>query len=277
MVLQIYNTQTRQVETFRPLDPPKVKIYICGLTVYDFAHIGHARTYIAFDMIIRYLRYLNYDVKVIQNITDVDDKMINRANAEGVSVTELGNRFIAEAEKDFRALNVLFADHYPRATEHIGQMISLIQGLIDKGYAYEIEGDVYFDVSKFKDYGKLSRKKASEDQSSVGEINGKYKKRHPADFALWKAKKPGEIAWDSPWGQGRPGWHIECSAMSLHYLGEQFDIHGGAQDLIFPHHENEIAQSEAYTGKSPVVKYWMHTGFLNIKGEKMSKSLGNYI
>ena len=277
MALKIYNTRTRKIELFEPLAPPHVKIYICGLTVYDFPHIGHARTYISFDMIIRYLKHLQYHVEVIQNITDVDDKMIRRANEEGITVMELGERFISAANQDFEALSILFADNYPRATQHIDQMIEVIQELIKKGNAYEVKGDVYFNAADYKNYGAFSKHSLVKEEDAQTPKEENPIKHHPADFALWKAEKPGEISWESPWGLGRPGWHIECSAMSHHYLGAQFDIHGGGQDLIFPHHENEIAQSEAYSGKKPFVKYWMHTGFLNIKGEKMSKSLGNFI
>lgn len=272
--MKVYNTLTREKEEFRPIRK-EVGMYVCGLTVYDNAHIGHARTYVAFDMIKRYLKHKGFRVKHVQNITDVEDKMIKRAREEGTTIFELAERVNASAMKDFDDLNIERADVYPKATEHIPEMIELIKKLIGKGYAYVSDGDVYYDVRKVMDYGKLSHQDRDQMMAAV-RIETNPKKRDLLDFALWKAKKEGEPSWKSPWGEGRPGWHIECSAMSMKYLGETFDIHGGAQDLIFPHHENEIIQSEAATEKQ-FVRYWFHTGFLTVNGEKMSKSLGNVI
>ena len=272
--MQIYNSQTRKKEEFVPLRPGKVGIYACGPTVYDYFHIGNARPFITFDVLRRYFEHLGYEVTFVQNFTDIDDKMINRANREGITVKELGDRFIAEYYKDAQALGIRPATVHPRATEHIGEIIRLVKTLQDKGYAYEVNGDVYFDVEKDKGYGKLSGQNL-EDLEAGARIDVDDGKRNPADFALWKAQKPGEPAWDSPWGKGRPGWHIECSAMSMKYLGETFDIHCGGKDLLFPHHENEVAQSECATGK-PFARYWMHNGFINIDNQKMSKSLGNF-
>lgn len=273
-MIQIYNSQTRRKEDFVPLRAGKVGMYCCGPTVYDFFHIGNARPFIMFDVFRRYLQYRGYEVTFVQNFTDVDDKMIDRARREGVTVRELGDRFIAEYWKDANALGVKPADVHPRATEHMPQMIALIQGLIDKGMAYEQAGSVYFSTPDFPEYGKLSGQNL-EDLDAGARVSVDEEKRNPLDFALWKAEKPGEPSWDSPWGRGRPGWHIECSAMSMAYLGEAFDIHAGGQDLLFPHHENELAQSEGFTGR-PFVNYWMHNGFLNIDNTKMSKSLGNF-
>ena len=272
--MQIYNSQTRKKEEFVPVRPGKVGIYACGPTVYDYFHIGNARPFITFDVLRRYFEHLGYEVTFVQNFTDIDDKMINRANREGITVKELGDRFIAEYYKDAQALGIRPATVHPRATEHIGEIIRLVKTLQDKGYAYEVNGDVYFDVEKDKGYGKLSGQNL-DDLEAGARIDVDDGKRNPADFALWKAQKPGEPAWDSPWGKGRPGWHIECSAMSMKYLGETFDIHCGGKDLLFPHHENEVAQSECATGK-PFARYWMHNGFINIDNQKMSKSLGNF-
>lgn len=270
----IYNTLTRKKEEFVPLKDNKVTIYTCGPTVFDFFHVGNARVFITFDMIRNYLKFRGYDVTFVQNFTDIDDKMIKRANEENITVKELGERFIAEYFKDADALGIKRADVHPRATEHIDAIIELIEILIDKGYAYEVDGDVYYKAREFKDYGKLSQQNIDELEAGA-RIEPGEKKKDPMDFALWKAQKPGEPAWDSPWGKGRPGWHIECSVMAMRYLGETIDIHGGGPDLVFPHHENEIAQSEAATGK-PFARYFMHVGYLNIDNKKMSKSLGNF-
>lgn len=272
--MKIYNTLTRRKEEFIPLNDNKVTIYACGPTVYDFFHVGNARVFITFDAVRRYLKYRGYDVKFVQNFTDIDDKMIKRANEEGITVKELGDRFIEEYFKDADALNIKRADVHPRATEHIRDIVEFIKVLIEKGYAYVVDGDVYFSARSFPGYGKLSGQKLEELEAGARVEPGE-KKRDPLDFALWKAKKPGEPAWPSPWGEGRPGWHIECSVMAIKHLGETIDIHGGGPDLIFPHHENEIAQSEAATGK-PFARFFMHVGYLNINNEKMSKSLGNF-
>nr|PZN04569.1 MAG: cysteine--tRNA ligase [Bacillota bacterium] len=272
--MKIYNTLTRRKEEFIPLNDNKVTIYACGPTVYDFFHVGNARVFITFDAVRRYLKYRGYDVKFVQNFTDIDDKMIKRANEEGITVKELGDRFIEEYFKDADALNIKRADVHPRATDHIRDIVEFIKVLIEKGYAYVVDGDVYFSARSFPGYGKLSGQKLEELEAGARVEPGE-KKRDPLDFALWKAKKPGEPAWPSPWGEGRPGWHIECSVMAIKHLGETIDIHGGGPDLIFPHHENEIAQSEAATGK-PFARFFMHVGYLNINNEKMSKSLGNF-
>lgn len=273
-MIKIFNTLSRKKEEFAPLSGNKVNIYTCGPTVYDFFHVGNARVFITFDMVRNYLKFRGYDVKFVQNFTDIDDKMIKRANEEGITVRELGDRFIKEYFTDADALGIKRADVHPRATEHIGDIIDIIKILEDKGYAYEVDGDVYYEARKFRDYGKLSHQNPDELEAGA-RIEPGEKKKDPMDFALWKAKKPGEPAWESPWGEGRPGWHIECSVMAMKYLGETIDIHGGGPDLIFPHHENEIAQSEAATGK-PFAKYFMHVGYLNINNQKMSKSLGNF-
>lgn len=270
----IYNSQTRKKEEFVPLRPGKVGIYACGPTVYDYFHIGNARPFITFDVLRRYFEHRGYEVTFVQNFTDIDDKMIRRANEEGITVKELGDRFIAEYRKDAQALGVRPATVHPRATEHIGEIIKLVKTLQEKGYAYEVRGDVYFDTKKDAGYGKLSGQNM-DDLEAGARIDVDGGKKNPADFALWKGQKPGEPAWNSPWGAGRPGWHIECSAMSMKYLGETFDIHAGGKDLLFPHHENEVAQSECATGK-PFARYWMHNGFINIDNEKMSKSKGNF-
>lgn len=273
-MIKIFNTLSRKKEEFAPLSGNKVNIYTCGPTVYDFFHVGNARVFITFDMVRNYLKFRGYDVKFVQNFTDIDDKMIKRANEEGITVRELGDRFIKEYFTDADALGIKRADVHPRATEHIGDIIDIIKILEDKGYAYDVDGDVYYEARKFRDYGKLSHQNPDELEAGA-RIEPGEKKKDPMDFALWKAKKPGEPAWESPWGEGRPGWHIECSVMAMKYLGETIDIHGGGPDLIFPHHENEIAQSEAATGK-PFAKYFMHVGYLNINNQKMSKSLGNF-
>lgn len=275
MSLQIYNTLTRQKETFKPLIPGKVGMYVCGMTVYDFCHLGHARVMVAFDVIVRYLKHKGYDVNYIRNITDIDDKIITRANENGETITELTERFIAEMHKDADALGIERPDAEPKATEHIKEIITLNQTLENKGFAYAApNGDLYYAVRKFADYGKLSGKVLDE-LSSGARVEVDERKRDPLDFVLWKAAKKEEPHWDSPWGIGRPGWHIECSAMTHSCLGESFDIHGGGPDLKFPHHENEIAQSEAAHDKS-YANTWMHAGAVRVDGEKMSKSLGNF-
>lgn len=273
--MQIYNTLTRKKETLVPIKEGHVSMYVCGPTVYDFFHIGNARPFIVFDTLRRYLEYRGYQVTFVQNFTDIDDKMIRRANEEGTTVKELGDRFIREYYHDADALGIERATVNPRATEHIDDIIELVQTLINKGHAYACEnGDVYFSVRSYPAYGKLKGQNI-DDMENGARISPTDVKRDPLDFALWKGEKPGEPSWDSPWGKGRPGWHIECSAMSMKILGETFDIHGGGMDLIFPHHENEIAQSEAATDK-PFVHYWMHNGYINIDNQKMSKSLGNF-
>jgi cysteinyl-tRNA synthetase len=274
MTLRVYNTLSAGKEEFVPQRPGKVGMYVCGVTVYDHCHIGHARANVVFDVIYRYLRYLGYDVTYVRNYTDIDDKIINRANREGVPFNEIAERFIGEFDRDMARLGLELPTFQPKATEHVAEIIALVQTLIDKGSAYPMGGDVYFCVEKFAPYLKLSKRNLEEMQAGA-RIEVDEKKRHPMDFALWKEAKPGEPFWESPWGKGRPGWHIECSAMSMRYLGETFDIHGGGKDLIFPHHDNEIAQSEAATGR-PFVRYWLHNGFVNINAEKMSKSLGNF-
>jgi cysteinyl-tRNA synthetase len=275
MTLQIYNTLSRKKEPFETIEPAKVSMYVCGPTVYDNAHVGHAMSVLVFDIIRRYLEYRGYEIRHAMNYTDVDDKIILRANAENIDPYELAERYIEQFKRHLEDLNILPATVYPRATQEIDQIIEMVQGLIEKNHAYESEGDVYFFVTSDEDYGKLSGRKI-EDMQSGFRINVDERKETPMDFALWKSSKPGEPAWDSPWGPGRPGWHIECSAMSLHHLGEQIDIHGGGNDLVFPHHENEIAQTESYTGKS-FARYWVHNGMLQLSGEKMSKSLGNLV
>ena len=272
--MKVYNSMTRTKEELVPLKPGKVGIYACGPTVYDYFHIGNARMFITFDLLRRYLEHRGYEVTYVQNFTDVDDKMIARAQAESITVAELAEQYIAAYFEDAQALGIRPATVHPRATEHIEKIIELIQELENKGLAYPVDGDMYYDTTAFPDYGRLSGQNL-DDLDAGARVDVDEGKRHPADFALWKAEKPGEPAWDSPWGRGRPGWHIECSAMSMTYLGETFDIHCGGQDLMFPHHENEIAQSEGATGQ-PFVRYWMHNGFLNIDNRKMSKSLGNF-
>jgi len=273
-MIKLYNTLTGKKEEFVPIKPGKVAMYACGVTVYDYSHLGHARGAVAFDLIQRYFRRRGFDVKYVRNFTDVDDKIINRAKEEGITAAEVAKKYIEAYQEDMKRLGVGRADVEPKATEHIKEMIEVIKGLAAKGHAYVVDGDVYFRVASFKDYGKLSKRNL-DDMKAGARVEVDERKADPLDFALWKASKPGEPAWDSPWGPGRPGWHIECSAMGLKHLGETFDIHGGGKDLIFPHHENEIAQSEAYSDK-PFVHYWLHNGFVNINAEKMSKSLGNF-
>lgn len=275
MTLKIYNSLTRKKEKFVPVDPNKVKMYVCGMTVYSDAHIGHARTYLAFDVIRRYLEYKSYEVTYVQNITDVDDKIIAAANKEGVEPLEYSKRYTKSCLDDMRNLGIRDADMYPKASETIEDMIDMVEQLVEKKYAYVTDGDVYFSVEKFDDYGKLSGQNI-EEMKEGARVQPDEQKLSPLDFALWKKAKTNEPSWDSPWGQGRPGWHIECSTMSSKHLGLPFDIHGGGMDLKFPHHENEIAQAEAATGKE-FAKYWMHVGLLTVEGEKMSKSVGNII
>ncbi len=275
--MQIYNSLTRKKEEFKPIHEGKAGIYACGPTVYNYFHIGNARPFITFDVLRRQLEREGYQVTFVQNFTDIDDKMIRRANEEGITVRELADRFIAEYYVDAKALGIRPATVHPKATEHIAEIIQLITRLIDNGHAYATpSGDVYYRVSAFPGYGKLSGQNMEDRETGASErLNVETDKESPEDFALWKAQKPGEPAWDSPWGKGRPGWHIECSAMSMKYLGETFDIHCGGKDLLFPHHENEIAQSEGATGKK-YVNYWMHNGFINVDNQKMSKSLNNF-
>jgi len=275
MTIKIYNTFTRKKEAFEPLSSGYVRMYVCGITAYDRCHIGHARSAVVFDAVLRYLRYRGFEVNFIRNFTDIDDKIINRSIEEGISPEALADREIRHFSQDMDALGVFCATKEPRATEHIQEIIELIEILITKGHAYTSGGDVYFSVRSFSGYGALSRRNIAEMRAGARIAVGE-EKQDPMDFALWKAAKPGEPKWDSPWGQGRPGWHIECSAMSMKYLGPTLDIHGGGLDLIFPHHENERAQSEAATGKT-FVRFWMHNGFVTILSEKMSKSLGNFI
>ena len=275
MALAIYNTLERRKELFEPLEPGRVRMYVCGVTVYDLCHIGHARALVVFDMINRYLRYIGYDVTYVRNITDVDDKIIERAQKEGVSYRLFADRYTEAFHRDFDRLGLLRPDAEPKASDYIDGMVEMIGRLIERGYAYVAEDNVFYSVAKFPDYGRLSGKRI-EELVAGARVKVHQAKREPLDFALWKASKPGEPSWPSPWGEGRPGWHIECSVMSSHYLGETFDIHGGGRDLQFPHHDNEIAQSEAATGK-PFVQYWIHNGFINIDKAKMSKSLGNIL
>jgi cysteinyl-tRNA synthetase len=273
--MKLYNTLSGKKEDFEPRGK-EVKMYVCGVTPYDDAHIGHAMSYVIFDVIRRYLKFRNYRVKYVQNVTDIDDKIIDRANQRGVGTAELAKKYADSYFEDMDALNIEPADEYPHATGEIPKITEVIQGLIDKGFAYPAGGSVYFRVRKDPDYGKLSHRSLDAMMSAECGL-GAGEKEDPMDFALWKASKPGEPFWESPWGQGRPGWHIECSAMSLKYLGDQIDVHGGGQDLIFPHHENEIAQSESFTGKKPFVKYWLHNGLVQLGEDKMSKSLGNLV
>jgi len=272
--MKIYNTLTREAEEFKPIEPGKAKIYACGPTVYNYIHIGNARPICVFDVLRRYLEYRGYDVTFVQNYTDVDDKIIKKANEEGVSASEVSERFIAEYRKDAQGLNVREATVHPQVTKSMDMIIDLVKELVEKGHAYESNGDVYFKVNTFNDYGKLSHMPL-EDLQAGARIDAHEQKLDPMDFALWKAAKPGEPYWDSPWGKGRPGWHIECSAMAKNYLAETIDIHCGGQDLIFPHHENEIAQSECGNGVE-FARYWMHNGYINVDNRKMSKSLGNF-
>ncbi|MCY7296594.1 cysteine--tRNA ligase [Alteromonas sp. a30] len=274
-MLKIYNTLTQEKQEFKPLVPGKVGMYVCGITVYDLCHMGHARTYLSFDLMVRYLRHKGYDVKYVRNITDVDDKIIKRANENNETVDALTERTVAMMHEDFRAINLLDADIEPRVTTHMNEIIDVIQKLIDKGYAYQAEnGDVLFEVNTYKEYGRLG-KQDLEQLNAGARVDVEQHKRAPLDFVLWKSAKPDEPSWESPWGNGRPGWHIECSAMNHKHLGEHFDIHGGGSDLIFPHHENEVAQS-CCAFDTPYVNYWVHTGMVQVNEEKMSKSLGNF-
>ncbi|MGE5248073.1 MAG: cysteine--tRNA ligase [Verrucomicrobiota bacterium] len=274
MGLTVYNTMGNRKEPFVPREPGKVGMYVCGVTVYDLCHIGHARANVAFDIIVRYLRHAGYEVRYVRNFTDIDDKILRRAAEEGSDYLAVSAKYIQAFYEDFDRMGLLRPDVEPKATEHIPEIVALVRDLVAKGKAYPVDGDVYYSVKRFPEYGKLSGKNV-EELLSGARVDVDERKRDPLDFALWKASKPGEPAWDSPWGPGRPGWHIECSAMSMKHLGESFDIHGGGKDLVFPHHENEIAQSEAATEK-PFARYWLHNGFVNIDNEKMSKSLGNF-
>ena len=273
--MQIYNSLHRRKEEFVPLEPGKIGIYACGVTVYDLCHIGHARSLVVFDVIYRYLKYRGYDVNFVRNFTDIDDKIIKRSNERGITWKALAEQYIEEFYKDMDRLGLLKPTHEPRATDHIEEIINLVRQLEEKGLAYAVDGDVYYRLQKFNDYGKLSGKNV-DDLLSGARIEVDDRKESPLDFALWKSSKAGEPSWPSPWGEGRPGWHIECSAMSQKFLGDTFDIHGGGKDLVFPHHENEIAQSEGASGK-PLARFWVHNGFVNIDQEKMSKSLGNFL
>lgn len=273
-MLKIYNTLTRKKDEFIPIKKKKVKIYVCGVTVYDLCHIGHARAYVVFDVVRRAFEYLGYKVTYIQNFTDVDDKILNRAKEQGIDALELSKKMISEYFTDMDMLNIKRADNYPKVTEHIPQIIKFVEELEKKGIAYESQGDVYFDISKFKDYGDFSCRNL-EDMQAGARVEVNASKRNPSDFVLWKGDDKSNLTWESPWSEGRPGWHIECSVMSREYLGDTFDIHGGGQDLVFPHHQNEIAQTEALTGKK-MANYWMHNGFVRIDNEKMSKSLNNF-
>jgi len=275
MALKLYNTLTRRLEPFEPLVPGEVRMYTCGVTVYDLCHIGHARSALVFDVIRRYFEYSGYRVTLVRNFTDVDDKIIDRARELGIAWDALARRYIEAFHQDMAALGLREADIEPKATDHIPEMIQIIQVLERRGLAYAVEGDVYYAIRRFPEYGKLSHR-SLEDLRAGARIEVDERKRDPLDFALWKASRPGEPAWDSPWGPGRPGWHIECSAMASKYLGASFDVHAGGEDLIFPHHENEIAQSEGATGK-PLARYWLHNGFVTVAGEKMAKSLGNFV
>ncbi|MCR4945236.1 MAG: cysteine--tRNA ligase [Clostridium sp.] len=272
--MKVYNTLSRKKEEFKPITPGKVKMYVCGPTVYNYFHIGNGRTFIVFDTVRRYLEYRGYEVDFVQNFTDIDDKMIKKANEENTTVKDVGDKFIKEYYKDADALNIERATVNPRATEYIQDVIDFVSELIEKGYAYEVDGDVYFSTKKFQGYGKLSGQNI-EDLQAGARINVDERKRDPMDFAVWKAEKPGEPSWDCPWGKGRPGWHIECSCMARKILGETIDIHAGGMDLAFPHHENEIAQSEALTGV-PFANYWLHSAYINVNNQKMSKSLNNF-
>lgn len=278
MTLTIYNTLTRDKQPFEPIVAGRVRMYCCGVTVYDYCHLGHARSYIVWDTVRRYLQWRGYQVQYVQNFTDIDDKIIRRSQEAGLPWQEITHKYIEAYQEDMGRLNILPADAYPKATDVIPQMIELIKTLIDRGYAYAVAGDVYYAVERFPDYGKLSGRKLEQMEAGASErleTEAVAKKRHPLDFALWKAAKPGEPEWDSPWGKGRPGWHIECSAMVREWLGDRIDIHSGGEDLVFPHHENEIAQSEAALSQ-PLANVWMHNGFVKIQGDKMSKSLKNF-
>jgi len=276
-MLKLYNTLSRKKEAFGPLKGKKVNLFVCGVTPYDFTHIGHARTYIIFDMMVKYLKQKNYNVFYLQNITDIDDKIIKRAKEKRISWINLSRKFEKEYLKDMKALKVNSVTKYARATEHIKDIIIQIKRLLKKGYAYQIEDGIYYDISRFKDYGRLSRRTALAAEDAVSRIDESKQKKNKGDFCLWKFAKPGEPSWPSPWRIGRPGWHIEDTAIAEKFFGPRYDIHGGGRDLTFPHHEAEIAQMEAASGKKPLVKYWLHTGFLTVEGKKMAKSLGNFI
>lgn len=275
MSLKVYNTLSKRKEEFVPLEPGKVSIYVCGVTPYNHPHIGNARPFVTWDVFRRYLEHKGYDVYHVQNFTDVDDKIINTANAEKKSWHEISSRYIASYFEVMDKLNIKRAHVYPRVSEHMDEIIAMVKTLVDNDYAYIVDGDVYYSIEKFTEYGKLSGRSV-DDMKAGARVDVDERKKHPMDFALWKSAKPGEPYWESPWGHGRPGWHIECSVMSTKYLGKTFDFHGGGSDLIFPHHENEIAQSEAATGCVPFVRYWLHNGFITVNQEKMSKSLGNF-
>ena len=276
MAVQLWNTLTRRKEKVEPIDPPALRLFVCGPTVYDASHLGHAKTYTQFDLAARYLRFRGFDVEYVQNITDIDDKIINRAREMGIEPAQLARDVEARFLEDMQALGNTSVDRYARATEFIDQIVSQIQRLIEKGHAYELPDGWYFDIDTFPEYGKLARRKALSPEDAVSRVDENPLKKHPGDFALWKRRKPGEPYWDTPLGEGRPGWHIEDTAITEALFGAQYDMHGGAIDLIFPHHEAEIAQMEAISGRAPLVRYWMHTGFLNLREEKMSKSLGNF-
>jgi len=277
MTLKVFNTLTRKKELFKPRVGKKVNMFVCGPTVYDYSHLGHAKTYVQFDIIVRYLRFRGFHVFYLQNITDLDDKIIKRAKENNETPESLARRFEKEYYKDMKALGITSVDKYARATDYIKAIIKQVKALLEKGYAYEIEDGIYYDLSKFKEYGKLSGRTTLEAEDAVTRIDESIKKRNKGDFCLWKKSKPDEPKWDSPWFKGRPGWHIEDTAITESHFGPQYDIHGGARDLIFPHHEAEIAQMEAKSGKKPFVKYWLHTGFLTVEGKKMAKSLGNFV
>jgi len=273
--LKIYNTMTGEEEEFKPIHGNRVNMFVCGPTVYDLTHIGHARTYIAYDIIARYLRYKGYSLFYLMNITDVDDKIINRAKEKNFNPIDLAQQYTVEFYKDMASLRINSVNLFAKASEYVAEIIAQVNTLLEKGYAYIVDGDVYYDISKFPEYGRLSRQKT--DELKKHRIEPDPRKRDPNDFSLWKSQKPRELAWDSPWGKGRPGWHIEDTTITYTHFGPRYDIHGGAVELVFPHHEAEIAQAEAATGEKPLVKYWVHTGILNVKGQKMSKSLGNFI
>ncbi len=277
MALQVYNTLKKKKEAFKPRSGKKVNIFVCGPTVYDFSHIGHAKTYVAFDVIVRYLRAKSYDVFYLQNITDIDDKIIKEARAKGIDPLKFSEKFTKEYYKDMKALRITTVDKYAKASDHVKDIISQVRRLIKKNIAYELNDGIYFDITAPKDYGKLSGRTYVQEEDSVSRIDESIDKKNKGDFNIWKFSKPGDPIWKTELGEGRPGWHIEDTAITEHYFGPQYDIHGGAKDLIFPHHENEIAIMESISGKKPLVKYWFHTGFLNVEGRKMSKSLGNFI
>jgi len=275
MPLKIHNTMTGEEEEFKPIHGNRVNMFVCGPTVYDLTHIGHARTYIAYDIMARYLRYKGYSLFYLMNITDVDDKIISRAKERNLNPVDLAQQYTVEFYKDMASLGINSVNLFAKASEYVAEIIAQVNTLLEKGYAYVVDGDVYYDISKFSEYGRLSRQKP--DELKKHRIEPDPRKRNPSDFSLWKSQKPGELAWDSPWGKGRPGWHIEDTAITYTHFGSRYDIHGGAVELVFPHHEAEIAQAEAATGEKPLVKYWVHTGILNVKGQKMSKSLGNFV